>query len=98
MKIKDLIKVLQELPQEADVNFQVGSCEETRNTLAKTQLMNGRALSVMEVDSIEFFQSFDNGEAENAGFVDVTLDDTNNSFKEREMAEKEFDEQLTTNN
>ena len=43
----------------------------------------------------EVFQSFDNGEAENAGFVDVTLDDTNNSFKEREMAEKEFDEQFT---
>ena len=94
MKVQDLVKALQELPQEADVNFQVGASEETRNTLAKTQLMNGRALGVLEVDSIEFFRSFDDGEAENTGFVDVTLADINYSWKERELAEKEFDEQF----
>ncbi|MBR0273447.1 MAG: hypothetical protein IJQ59_05070 [Bacteroidaceae bacterium] len=96
MLVKDFIKALQELPQEADINFQVGASEETRNTMAKTQLMNGRALNVLEVDSIEFFQSFDGGEAENTGFVDVTLTDSNYSWKEREIAEKEFDEQVNT--
>ena len=94
MKVKDLVKALQELPQEADVNFQVGASEETRNTLAKTQLMNGRALGVLEVDSIEFFQSFDNGNPDCAGFVDVTLTDVCFTRKEREEAEKEFDEQF----
>lgn len=56
MKVKDLIAMLEELPQEADIYFSVGSDDSDRLLHAKAEIMEGCATSDMRLKEVKFNQ------------------------------------------
>lgn len=59
MKVKEVIEILQELPKEASVNFQVGDGEKDAYRHAKVQLRAGDALAYMKITEVQLHRYVD---------------------------------------
>lgn len=94
MKVKDLIAMLDELPQEADIYFSVGDNDTDREEHAKAEILDGFALSDLGIKEVKFKQWFTKeGEPEADGLVQLKLRNTNYSSRKDlcDLAEQ-FDE------
>ena len=74
MKVKELIEILQELPKEAKVNFQVGDGESDAYRHAKVQLRAGDALSYMRITQVEMHRYVDDDPGDDM-MIDIMLHD-----------------------
>ncbi|MBO4608175.1 MAG: hypothetical protein J5682_09785 [Prevotella sp.] len=74
MKVKDLIAMLDELPQEADIYFSVGDNDTDREEHAKAEILDGYALSDLGIKEVKYNQWFTKeGEPEADGLVQLKL-------------------------
>ena len=74
MKVKELIEILQELPKEASVNFQVGDGEKDAYKHAKVQLRAGDALAYMKITEVQLHRYVDD-DPDDDMMVDIMLHD-----------------------
>ena len=91
MKVKELIEILQELPKEAKVNFQVGDGESDAYRHAKVQLRAGDGLSFLKITQIQMSRYLDD-EPDDDIMIDIMLHDhcwTSDAF---DKYVKEYDE------
>lgn len=91
MIVKELITILQSLPQEAYLNFHLGETERERDLIAKTQLRCGDTMLLTRLVKVEYTLHTPDGECEDDGMVELTLADDNYEHYEMKDAEKEFD-------
>lgn len=91
MKVEELIKILQELPKEASVNFQVGDGEEDAYRHAKVQLRAGDALAYMKITKVQLHRYIDD-DLDDDMMVDIMLHDHCWTSEGFDMHIKEFDE------
>ena len=90
MKVKELIEILQELPKEASVSFQVGDGEEDAYRHAKVQLRAGDALAYMKITEVQLRRYVDDDP--DFMMVDIMLHDHCWASEGFDMHIKEFDE------
>ena len=74
MTVKELIEILQELPKEAIVNFQVGDGDMDASYHAKVQLRAGDALSFMKITQIQMHRYVDDDPDDDI-IIDIMLHD-----------------------
>ena len=90
MKVKELIEILKDYPQEAEVSFKVGYQEDSQDLFAKLQLMTGAGLSCLRVVAIESWREYSEECPEHDGLLAITLVDSNYDHMDWVKYENQF--------